>query len=167
MSLNSTLSKEGLMRILIADDEVTNVINSQMLDMLAGYGSVDIKQNGRDAVLAYVDSGSRGLFHDLVILDQNLTLLDGFATVDMIRFYESEHRKQGKRTMICIISNDYRCPKHYEIRFNNDERSYFLHKPVNLDLLESLLCSDAEELEIENFPNYVPQQMGQPMTLQA
>lgn len=155
------------MRILIADCEVCKVLNSQMLDMLARYGSVDIKQNGRDAVLAYVNSACKGHFHDLVILDQNLTVLDGFATVDMIRSYESEHRKSGKRTMACVLSNNNRCPKHYEIRFNRDERFYLLHKPVNLNFLESLVGSAADQLEIENYSVSTAMHIRQPQSLRA
>lgn len=157
------------MRILIADYEVSKVLSSPMLDMLARYGSVDIKQNGRDAVLAYVNDASKGIFHDLVILDQDLTLLDGFETLEMIRFYESEHRKSGKRTMICVISNVDRWPKQYEIRFNRDERSYLLHKPVKLELIESLIGFDAEKFEIKNLTNYVPvhMHMMHPLALQV
>lgn len=155
------------MRILIADNEVCRVLNSQMLTTLANYGSVDIVQNGRDAVKTYVKTASKGAFYDLIVLDQNLTVLDGFATVDAIRAYESEHRKSDKRTLVCVISNDDRCPEHYEFRFCKDERSHLLHKPADIVLLESLANSIAAGLEKKRHASFMPMRMRRPLSAQA
>jgi CheY-like chemotaxis protein len=156
------------MRILIADNEVSQVLNSQMLTTLAKYGSVDIVPNDRDTVLTYVNNGSKGAFHNLIILDQNLTVLDGFATVDMIRFYESEHRKSGKRTLVYIIASDDRFTLQYENRFSKDERTHLLHKPVNPSLLVSLAGSVAAESGMKIQTNFVPlRRTRQPLKLQA
>jgi CheY-like chemotaxis protein len=145
-----------------------HILNSQMLTTLAKYGSVNVVQNGREAVLAYVNTiATRGAFYDLIILDKNLTVVDGFATVDMIRAYESEHRKSGKRTVVCVISSDDGCPEHYEIRFCKDDRSHLLHKPVNLVLLESLASAVAAELEVKRRTSYMPKRLRQPLSAQA
>lgn len=136
------------MRILIADDEVSRVLTSQMLAKLTRHGSVDIVQNGREVIVAYLNSGSNGAFYDLVILDQNLSVLDGFTTVEMIRTFESDNRRSGKRTMVCVISSDDRLLQRFEVHFGRDERTHLALKPVDIDLLVSLTGSVAAEREI-------------------
>lgn len=155
------------MRILIADGEVSQVLSSQMLAKLAKYGSIDIVQNGRAAVLAYVNSVSRGVFHDLIILDRNLTVLDGFAAVEMIRMYESDHRATGKRTMICVISDDDSSCQQHEVRYGQDERTHLLRKPANLELLESLADCVAAERGLISQTNFAPMSMKQPVSSRA
>lgn len=155
------------MRILIAVDKVSRVLTSQMLANLARYGSVEVVQSGRDAVLAYVKAGSRGAFHDLIVLDQHLAILNGFAAVEMIRSYESEQGKSRKRAMVCVILSDDLCRQHYEGRYIKDERTHLLGKPVNLDFLESLAGSVAAELETKSHADFDPTGFKQPLGMQA
>lgn len=135
------------MRILLADDEVSRVLMSHLLAKLNRHGSVDIVKNGRDVVFAYVNTASNGAFYDLVILDHNLSVLDGFTTVEMIRTFESDNRRSGKRTMVCVISSDDRLLQRFEVHFGKDERTYLALKPVDIDLLVSLAGSVAAERE--------------------
>jgi CheY-like chemotaxis protein len=158
---------EKQMRILIADNEVCRVLNSQILARLATYGSVDIVQNGHDAVVTYTKTGSTGIFYDMVVLDRHLTALGGFTAVEMIRIFERDHRRSGKRTMVCVISNDDLLPQQQEIRFGKDERNHLLRKPVDLDLLESLAGSVAAELMMINHTDFVPMRMRQSLSMQA
>lgn len=150
------------MRILIAHDEVSQVLSSPLPAKLAKYGSIDIVQNGRAAVIAYVNSAAKGAFYDLIVVDQQLTVLDGFAAVDMIRLYETEHRKSGKRTMVCVISGDESCSDQREVSCSRDDRTQLLRKPTNLDLLESLAVSIAAERDENRHIHFVPMHVKQP-----
>lgn len=149
------------MRILIANDEVSLVLSSPLPARLAEYGSIDIVQNGRAAVITYVNSASKGAFYDLIVVDHHLTVLDGFAVVDMIRMYEAEHRTSGKRTTVCFISGDNSCHQQCEVRYGLDEQTHLLHKPANLDLLESLAVSIAAEGERLRLDPLVPMRLAQ------
>jgi CheY-like chemotaxis protein len=155
------------MRILIADDAVNQVLISQVLARLARYGCIDIVQNGRAAVLAYVNTATKGAFYDLVILDQHLTVLDGFASVEMIRAYESEHRTFGKRTMACVICSDPLCQEQYEMRYGTDERTHLFSKPASLAILETLAGSVVAELGRKTHAGLVPVPMRQPTSSRA
>lgn len=134
------------MRILIADNGACRVSGTQMIAKLARYGSVDVVQNGRDAVLAYVNNGSRGVSYDLVILDQHLRVLDAFEAVAMIRAYESEHKMCDEFVTVCVVSGDEYTQQQYETHCAQDERIHLLREPVNLDFVESLAGSVAAGL---------------------
>ena len=153
------------MRILIADDEICRVLRSQMFEMLTRYGSVDVVQNGRDAVISYVKNGANGVFYDLLVLDQHLDVLNGFAIVEMVRTFESDFRRAGMRTMICVFCSDDAVPQQYEIRHGKDDRTRILCKPVNLAVLESLAGSLGAELEMDN-ASPVPMPSGRSLGMQ-
>ena len=140
------------MRILVTDNKVDRIQDSQMLAALAKCGSVDIVHNGRDAVIAYVNTIAKGTFYDLIVMDHHTSVLDGFAAVEMIRMYELEHRKTGKPTMVCVISSAVICQHHFEERFGKDQRTHLLQKPVKPDLIAFLAGSVAAELEMESVP---------------
>jgi CheY-like chemotaxis protein len=150
------------MRILIADDAVSQVLISQVLVGLARYGSIDIVQNGRAAVLAYVNIASKGAFYDLIILDQHLAVLDGFATVAMIRTYESKHCTFGKRTMACVMCSEPLSQQQYEKRYGADERTHLLCKPASLAILETVAGSVVAELARTTHAGLIPMPMRLP-----
>lgn len=150
------------MRILIADNETCRALDGHMLARLAAYGAVDCVHGGRDAVQAYVHSGSQGLFYDLVVVDQYLTAMNCFATIDMIRAYESEQRKYGRRTMVCVTTGDSSCKQGFTDRYATDDRTRLLVKPVSDEVLERLAGM------VVNSPvNAVPAGMRQPVSVRA
>jgi hypothetical protein len=55
--------------------------------------------------------------------------------------YESEHKKSGKQTTICIISGDDRSTQQRENGCGKDELTHILGAPVNLGILDSLAAS--------------------------
>lgn len=156
------------MRILIVDNKVCDALSSQLFTKLAEFGSVDIVQNGRDAVLAYVKSSYKGFFYDFVVLEQDLALQDGFETHDMIRAFESEHRTSGKKTTVCVLCSDTVCQQqHHGARYDNNLQTHLLAKPVNLDLLHSLAVSAANGYEFKSRINLIPRYMKQPVSIHA
>lgn len=142
------------MRILIADNKVCDVLNSQTLAILAKFGSVDIVGSGHDAVRAYLNSSSKGEFYDMIILDQTVTVQEGFSTVDAVRNFELNQNKPGERTMVCVISVDAKFQHKYQVRYDSDDRTIILYKPDTLDILEYLATSvvDGDFLETPSFP---------------
>jgi CheY-like chemotaxis protein len=138
-----------------------------MLARLAAHGNVDIVRNGREVVLAYVNTASIGKFYDLIVLNQNLSVMDGFKAVEMIRMYEAEHRKTGKRTMVCIISSDDLYQQQQNNDSANDNRTHILGAPVGLDFLGTLAGSVAAELAMGKRKSFVPARTRQSVSVNA
>jgi len=75
-------------RILLAED---NLVNQEVVvDMLEQPGlQIDICANGREAVEAYQQR-----HYDLVLMDCEMPVMDGFTATQKIREYELQHQRQ-------------------------------------------------------------------------
>jgi len=77
------------MRILVAHGDKTE--KTRYSQALGKYGTVDLFDNGRDALFSFVNGFQAGNRYDLLVIDHDLKQLDGVETVVMIRTYELEH----------------------------------------------------------------------------
>lgn len=122
------------MRILFAYGDTTEKI--EYSQSLGKYGIVDIFDNGRDAVVSFVNGFQTGNSYDLLVIENNLKQLDGVETVLMIRKFELEHLAFCKKTLIVFCSEDQHCRSSFEERHGVDERIVFQNYPVSLSTLE-------------------------------
>jgi len=125
------------MRILVAHGDTAEKIRySQVFDK---YGIVDFFDNGRDAVVSFVNGFQTGNRYNLLVIENNLKQLDGVETVLMIRKFELEHLASYKKVLIVFSSEDKNCKSSYEARQGTDERITFLDSSINLSSLECIV----------------------------
>ena len=90
-------------RILVVDDEVFNTIAAEMICKSIGY-SVDSAFNGQDALDAISKRASEQCgpvckWYDLIIMDCNMPIMDGYAATKKIR----EKIKEGEWRNLTIV----------------------------------------------------------------
>ena len=119
------LAKHGIkksIRILVAEDVETNqLIAKEMLSMLGH--TVDIAANGREAVTKY-KSGK----YDLILMDCQMPLLDGYAATRRIR--EIEVKSNIHRTPIVALTAGL--SQHDEDKCRKAGMDYYLSKPFSI-----------------------------------
>ena len=74
------------MKTLIVDNEEADRVAVQ--EILLDYGECDFAENGREAVNAFQRAWSGGDPYDLVCLDIQMPVLDGFETLRILREME-------------------------------------------------------------------------------
>lgn len=84
---NRVMFQQGIRVLLAEDDQATRVL---MRKILHTFGiEADIVDNGLDAIQYYTSRK-----YDLVIMDIQMPIMDGFETTQMIREYEKETKKR-------------------------------------------------------------------------
>lgn len=115
------------MKTLIVDNEEEDRITLQKI--LLDYGECNFAENGRVAVNAFQRAWSRGDPYDLVCLDIQMPVLDGFETLRILRDMEGAMSvTDAERCRIVMIT------AHTAVRGKNRARAlgcdaYFL-KPI-------------------------------------
>lgn len=138
------------MRILFAHGDKTE--KTRYSQALGKYGTVDFFDNGRDAVVSFVNGFQTGNHYDLLIIENDLKQLDGVETVLMIRKFELEHLASYKKALIVFSSEDQHCRNSYEARHGVDERILFQNNPVSLSTLEYFAENIAGERSMKTLP---------------
>jgi hypothetical protein len=121
-------NRSNSLKILLAED---NQINQRVLELMMQPWSIDldIVDNGRDAVEAYLEDD-----FDLILMDIQMPSLDGYEACRMIK--ESSKYKSRRIGVIALTANAFN-----EDRVLAKEAGFdgFISKPVNLKELESLI----------------------------
>jgi len=135
-------------RVLVAEDTATSQVVAK--EYLGSLGiTVDIANNGAEAV----DLWQRNDY-DLIFMDCNMPIMDGYSATDAIR--RAEHLYGTAETPIIALtagSSDSDREKCIELGMNG-----YLSKPYEVDGLRSCI---AEHLSI-NLDNLAPKKMAQP-----
>lgn len=138
------------MRILVAHGDTAEKIRySQVFNK---YGVVDFFDNGRDAVVSFVNGFQTGNRYGLLVIDNNLKQLDGVETVLMIRKFELEHLASYKKVLIVFSSDDQHCKCSYEARQGVDERIMFKNNPISISDLECVAENIAGARSMKTLP---------------
>lgn len=74
--------------ILLVEDNLVNQKLAMLMLTRAGY-QVEIARNGKEALAAYIDSPDR---YDLLLMDINMPVMDGFEATEEIRAHEVKNR---------------------------------------------------------------------------
>jgi CheY-like chemotaxis protein len=132
MSSCATKAQSEKCRVLIVDD---NVVNQRVLaGMLRRIGDcdVDISDNGLDALNQYIQ---RSGGYDLVLMDCEMPVMNGFDATIKIRQFEREH-KLSNVPIIAVTAYAYANNKHQCLDAGMDE---FLAKPVRIDAINEIV----------------------------
>lgn len=93
------------MKILIVEDD--RIIRKMMTNLLQRYGDCTTAENGLMAFKDITASWQSGVPYDLVFLDINMPVMDGFSALQLIRdFEEKKNIAEINRTKIIIVSSN-------------------------------------------------------------
>jgi len=120
-------ARRSRLRILVAEDnEVNQKVTSRMLERL-GY-RCDLAENGQDALDALARSD-----YDVVFMDCQMPVMDGFEATRQIRLLEGENRR------IEIIATTADALKGTRERCIESGMDGYISKPIDLDELAAVL----------------------------
>ena len=117
-------------RVLVVED---NVVNRVVIEsMLTKFGvSVTLAYDGQQAL----DAITQGDFPDLVLMDLNMPVVDGYGATEQIRLWERDNNRP-RLPIIALTANAYEEDRQHCLAVGMDD---FLTKPVVLDALQSAL----------------------------
>ena len=122
--------------LLIDDDQVFNFLNTKVLQRLGITDGIHTATNGRDALkLINGMSSDQVVFPDVIFLDINMPIMDGFGFIEAFRKLQVPHDD----VVIAIVtssqdSNDIRRAKELGI-------NHYLTKPISENSLRPVLAS--------------------------
>lgn len=124
------------MRVLIADDNVTN--RMIMHRMLSAYGQCDQVANGREVLEAFELAWEEGKPYDLICLDIMMPELDGQGVLRNIRARESDRGLPAHRGVRIIMTTVLEDHESVLQAFRNQCEAYLV-KPVTSERLAASL----------------------------
>lgn len=118
------------MRILVADDDFAS--RCGIVNYLRQFGECDVTVDGSEAVEAFLMAKGADNEYDLVCLDADMPVLDGYGACKRIRELEHESNNRGVRIIITTA---------YEKNAVTDslEDVRYLAKPIDFDSLKNTL----------------------------
>ena len=120
--------------LLIDDDPVTNFIHERLIQEAGVAAEVMVATNGRQGLDVLTETIRYGTaFPDLIILDINIPIMDGFEF--LIRLGEIDPASRGFNIVIASSSNN----KADRSRASELGITNFLVKPVSFEALADLL----------------------------
>jgi CheY-like chemotaxis protein len=117
-------------RVLVIEDNPTNRKVIQALVEGLGVGVV-VAEDGQQGVEAIVG----GIQADLILMDVQMPVMDGYAAAARIRQWETD-QKQPRRPIIALTANAFAEDKQRCLDAGMDD---FLAKPIAMDKLKSIL----------------------------
>jgi CheY-like chemotaxis protein len=123
--------------LLIDDDQVFNFLSTKVLHRLGITDGIHTATNGRDALkLINGQAGDHESFPDIIFLDINMPIMDGFGFIEAFRKMAMPNQE---RIVIAIVtssqdSNDIQRAKELGI-------SHYLTKPISENTLRPVLAS--------------------------
>jgi len=126
--LNENDEKYHSRKILLVED---NIINQQVaVATLQRYGCmVDVANNGKEAVDRF-----KAAKYDMIFMDCQMPLLDGFEATKMIREYENSHNK-NPTPIIALTANALDSDRLACLKAGMDD---FMVKPIRLRMLSEI-----------------------------
>jgi len=121
-------NKKYAASILLVED---NPVNQKMTDLMlskAGY-MIDIAGNGKEAVGKYTSNPDT---YDLIFMDINMPVMDGFQATRLIRSFEEKNKVFPKIPILALTANVLDDFKVKCIEAGMDD---FLTKPIKRDLV--------------------------------
>jgi CheY-like chemotaxis protein len=132
MHMSDTVKKNIL---LVDDDEIFNFLNRRTLEGLGMTNDIHTALNGQEALKLFNEysMGSKAL-PDIVLLDLNMPIMDGFQFIEMLGKLDIP-RKEAVKIIIVTSSQD---PKDV-LRAQKLGIEYFLTKPITEDDIRGAL----------------------------
>jgi CheY-like chemotaxis protein len=121
--------------LLIDDDPITNFINQKLIENTGLAGEIVIAENGRQGLKILVDIHANGeLFPDLIVLDINMPLLDGFDFLQQLYKLKMTDPANMKIAILSCSDNSDDREKAKELGIDS-----YLVKPITAGALIDLL----------------------------
>lgn len=123
--------------LLIDDDDATNCINKLLINRLSITNELLVAKNGKDALKLLEDCASnKSLIPDLILLDINMPVLDGFGFLNAFQDMDCPGKED---TLIAVLSTSLN-PKDLE-RVQKAGVQVFLNKPLTKESLIDLVTT--------------------------
>jgi signal transduction histidine kinase len=121
-------NKKYTASILLVED---NPVNQKMTDLMlskAGY-MIDIAADGKEAVYKYTTKPDA---YDLIFMDINMPIMDGFQATRLIRSFEEKNMGLPKIPILALTANVL---EDFKVKCNEAGMDGFLTKPIKRDLV--------------------------------
>jgi signal transduction histidine kinase len=122
--------KKSLHVLLVEDDQVNQMVCRKLLEHLGT--TVDIANNGQEAVHLITEEKHH---YDIILMDCQMPVMDGFEATKRIRCWEKEADQQPRKI---VALTAHALPEHIE-QCTRAGMNEHLSKPVNLAHLTALL----------------------------
>jgi CheY-like chemotaxis protein len=121
--------------LLVDDDQICNFLTQQILLRLEVANEIYTALNGREALKMLTSNADRpGIRPDLILLDLNMPIMDGFTFLDHLK--DSEIPEKEKISIVIVSSsqnsNDVK-------RAMEKGVDHYLTKPISIVELKSIL----------------------------
>ncbi len=121
--------------LLVDDDSVCNFINKKILELTGLVGDIAIAENGLEALQLLNDYYQDNLFPDLILLDINMPVMNGF---EFIREFDLLKRSFKSKVEIVIMSSS---DNRKDIQVAESLELRYLVKPLITDNILLLLAN--------------------------
>ncbi|MDP3037509.1 MAG: ATP-binding protein, partial [Rhodocyclaceae bacterium] len=130
MALSATVSARRSGRVLVVEDNLTNrkVIEAILTEIGMTVMAAEDGQQGVDAVI-------QGEAPDLVLMDLQMPVLDGYAATKRIRQWETEHGRP-RLPIIAVTADVFGEPRQHCLAAGMDD---FLSKPISVVGVSAIL----------------------------
>jgi CheY-like chemotaxis protein/HPt (histidine-containing phosphotransfer) domain-containing protein len=126
-----TVQGTAPLKILLAEDNRASQKLALRQLQLLGY-QADAVTNGKAAIEAAIQS-----HYDLILMDCQMPILDGFAATEAIRYWEQQQLSRHRQTIVvAMTASDLSQDRERAIAVGMDD---FLTKPVRKEILAALL----------------------------
>jgi CheY-like chemotaxis protein len=127
--------------LLIDDNETSNFLNERLLKRMNLTDHIQVVTNGKQA-LDYLEqlsrqdwqAGNQGVKPELILLDINMPVLDGFEFLELFQHLNAGFREGIHIAMLSTSNHPQDTGKAGE--FN----AYYLTKPLTIEKMEALLA---------------------------
>jgi len=119
------------LHVLVAEDNSTNRLIVEKMLAVLGIKSLHMVENGEQALAYFIDPANS---IDLIFMDCEMPLMDGYESTRRIRQWEQDNSK--KPVVICALSAHV-MPQHRR-KSSNAGMNYHLPKPTTIDALREV-----------------------------
>lgn len=120
--------------LLVDDDEITNFINLNLLEDMQIASRIEITTNGKEALQFLEDNFQEVSCPELILLDINMPMLDGFEFLE--QFHKLELKDKDRTKMVALTTSNN--PKDIK-KLQNYGVNDLINKPLTKEKLEKLI----------------------------
>ncbi len=132
LELGVSDNKELYKNILLVEDNIINQKLTKAILDRQGF-QVDTASNGKIGIDMYRQNN-----YDLVLMDIQMPVMDGYESARLIREYEKINPLKKPATIIAVSANS---DKNNLVKLNDAGIDYFINKPFNIDKFSVLLSN--------------------------
>jgi two-component system sensor histidine kinase/response regulator len=143
-------NKKQLRKILIVEDMETNLLTAKVLIGKLGY-KTDQARNGEEAVKKVMENS-----YDLVLMDCQMPVMDGFEATRRIRQYEKEQQKEPI-PIVAMTGNAFESDRKKCVEAGMND---FMAKPVEPEILSEKIHSNCKEAPAARKAQDTPESEG-------